>query len=146
MLARVCQPSVEHVHDRGEPQGLQEAADRACELELDQERNASAVVTRYQRGIAEHQPPTLTTPLLRDSGKETLGFLVREGQQGQFLMAIKRGDDPRRPPTETSGAGVEQPAPDARGQRRALPRQTFAPGRCTFSATSRPNHLRRSWR
>ena len=104
----MCQPSVERVHDRGEPQGLQEAADRACEPELDQERNASAFVTRYQRGIAEHQPPTLTTPLLRDSGKETLGFLVREGQQGQFLMAIKRGDDPRRPPTETSGAGVEQ--------------------------------------
>jgi hypothetical protein len=44
-------------------------------------------------------------------GEQTPSPLVCEGQQCQFLLAIKRGDDTRRPTAEPSAAGIEQNRP-----------------------------------
>jgi hypothetical protein len=45
---------------------------------------------------------------LRNGGKQLVGFRIRERQQSQFLLSIKSGDEPRRPPAELSFVIEEQ--------------------------------------
>jgi hypothetical protein len=47
-------------------------------LELGKEQNATAIVTRDCRAVAEHEPPAFTPPVFWHRGEQAHCFLVCE--------------------------------------------------------------------
>jgi hypothetical protein len=66
------------------------------------------VVAFDRRSIAEHDPPAVGTPLFGNGRQQNGCFRVIERNERQFTLAIKAGDDPRRPSAEPSAAREEK--------------------------------------
>jgi hypothetical protein len=86
----------------------QRASQRPGQADLPEERDASSCVTGNRRPVAKDEPPAFVPRVFGHGPEQTIGLLVGERQQRQLFASIEPGDDPRRPPTELSGAGVEQ--------------------------------------
>ena len=99
---------VERVDDGRQPKRSQPAPAPAREPHRGQEHHAPALVSRDEGPIAKHQPPAFASSGFRHLGQQFTGPLVGEWQQGHFSVSVDGGDDPRRPTTEPSAAGIEQ--------------------------------------
>jgi hypothetical protein len=99
---------VQLVQQRRRSQSSQDSAERAGQPDRDEERLAPAVVSGKQAPVGKDEPPALATRLLGHGRKQMAGFLVGQREQRQLFVPVDRGDDPRRPPAELSGAGIEE--------------------------------------
>jgi hypothetical protein len=87
---------------------LEQSPERAGQTQLEEERHASAAVTRSQRPVAPNEPPALGACLSGNGSEQTVGLGIREGEQREVLIPVEPRDDPRRPAAELSAAGVEE--------------------------------------
>ncbi len=110
-LTMASHEPVERVDEWRQSEPAKQLAERPGQLDLGEERYPATAVARDQRAIAEHEPPTFVACLLGDCREQPAGRLVRERKQCQFLASVECGDDPRRPATELSAAGIEQDRP-----------------------------------
>jgi hypothetical protein len=92
---------------------------------LGKERHAAALVARNERPVAEDEPPAVTALVFRHGDEESPGFVIGEREQTQLTVPVDPGDDTRRPPTELSGAGVEE-------YRTREPSDGHVSGKCVF--------------
>jgi hypothetical protein len=72
---------VEGVEERPCPQGSQGPAERARQAELGEDLDCAPVVARDRCAVAEHEPPALAAPLLRNGCEQAAGLLVSEWEQ-----------------------------------------------------------------
>jgi hypothetical protein len=107
-LAMLGDEDVQDVDEPGQMEGFQRAADRSREPKRRKEHDAAPLVARDRCPIAEDHPPAFLAAFLRHRGEETLGLLIRKRQQCHFPATVERGDDPRRPATESSAVVIQQ--------------------------------------
>jgi hypothetical protein len=103
-----CDHLVESVDERRGPKSSQHASERSSEPDLDEERDAASGVAGNGRPVSQDEPPAFVTCFFGDGSEEAAGLVVGQWQQRQLFASVERGDDPRRPPAELSGAGIEQ--------------------------------------
>ena len=87
---------------------MKKSAERSGQPNLGKERDAPSAVAWDGCAIAEDEPPAFVTLLLRDFGQQTVGLLIGERKQRQFVVPVDGGDDPRRPTAEPSATGIEE--------------------------------------
>ena len=80
-------------------------------MELGEEPDAPTPVASDRRAIAKDEPPAVAARVLRDGREQPTCLLIRQRKQREVLPSIHRGDDPRRPATEPSTAGIEEDGP-----------------------------------
>jgi hypothetical protein len=119
---------VERVENEGETQDTSQPAERAEEAELREDGHGSARVARDRCAVAQHDPPARAAPLFRNVREQAVRVRVRQGQQSELLAAVEHGDDPRRPATELSAAGVEQNGAEKLGFRPEVHLEVVLPG------------------
>jgi hypothetical protein len=86
----------------------QHASERTRKPDLGEERHTSSGVAGHQRAVAENEPPTLAAGFLGYRSEEAVGLRIAEWKESHLPVSVERGDDPRRPATEPSAAGIEQ--------------------------------------
>jgi hypothetical protein len=99
---------VERVEEGRGAEGPQRAPERAHRTHFEEQSDAASGIARDGRAVPEDEPPALVARVIGHRREQTSGFLVGQRQQRQLFTSVELGDDPRRPPTELSGAGVEQ--------------------------------------
>jgi hypothetical protein len=95
---------VECVNHLGRAERSKQAAQRAGQSDLGQERDAPSVIARHGRAIAEDEPPALATCFLRHRCEKTVCLLIGEREQSQLFATVESGDDTRRPAAKPSAA------------------------------------------
>lgn len=108
MFAIPCQQPLERVNQQRQPQPPQHATEHSGTLDLREECDSSTLVTGNWRAVAKHDPPAFASLLLWHGGKQTPRLFVPERKERELLASVKPGDDPRRPATKPSAAGIEQ--------------------------------------
>ena len=111
MLARFGQQLIYRIHERRQPERAQDAAERSGELDSRKEHDTSSPIARDGSAVAEYEPPTFSAFVLWDPSEQSVGLLIGEWKQCQFLASVKRSDDTRRPTAEPSAARVKQNRP-----------------------------------
>jgi hypothetical protein len=106
--AVLSQEPIERVDERRQSTRTQHEPEPPGERDLGQEHDAAAAVAREGHPVAADDPPAFRTSVLRHQSQQAPGFLVRKWKQGKLLTQVDRGDDPRRPATESSTARIEQ--------------------------------------
>jgi hypothetical protein len=99
---------VERVEEARGAEGPQHVSERSRRPHFEEERDGASGVARDWRSVPQDEPPAFVPRVFGHGPEQTIGLLVGERQQRQLFASIEPGDDPRRPPTELSGAGVEQ--------------------------------------
>jgi hypothetical protein len=99
---------VEAVDERRGAEGPQYASEWACHAQFEKEGDSASGIAGDRRAVPEDQPPTFIARVLGHGPEQAIGLFVGERQQRQLFASVELGDDPRRPATELSGAGVEQ--------------------------------------
>jgi hypothetical protein len=99
---------IERVNERRQSTRTQHEPEPPRERDLGQEHDTPAAVASEGHPIAADDPPAFCTSVLWHHGQQATGFLVRKWKQGKLLTQVGRGDDPRRPATESSTARIEQ--------------------------------------
>jgi hypothetical protein len=84
------------------------ASQRPGQPHLGEQRYAAASVAGDWRPVAQNEPPALVPRLLGYAREQATGLSIGERKQRQLLAPVEPGDDPRRPPAELSGAGIEE--------------------------------------
>jgi hypothetical protein len=102
---------VQRIEERRRPQRPEEARERTREPELGEQRHTPAAVAGNRRAVPAHQPPTLAAGFLGNGREQLLRVGIRQREEGQLLVSVKPGDNPRRPATELSAAGIEENRP-----------------------------------
>jgi hypothetical protein len=100
--------AVESVDEWRRAEGAEYASERTGDPDLLEERHAASRVTRYRRAVAADEPPAFFPRVFRHGGEKASGLVIGERKQSQLFASVEPGDDPRRPPAELSGAGVEK--------------------------------------
>jgi hypothetical protein len=103
-----CDELVDRVQQRGGTKHPECATQRASESELAQEGETAACIPLDRCPVSKHEPPALVAGLPGDRREQPAGLVVRERKQGELLAPVEPDGEPRRPATESSGAGVEQ--------------------------------------
>lgn len=96
--------SVERVDYRISPQCSQGPAEPVGKPQFFEEFYAAPGVSRDRRTVCTHEPPAVSSCLLRDSCQQPDSRVVAKRQQGQCLTSIDPRDDTRRKSAEPSGA------------------------------------------
>jgi len=99
---------VHRVNECGCAERSQHAAQQARQAELGELRDAASAVARNGLAIAEDEPPAFAARILGNRCEQAVGPLLAERKQGQLLVPVKSGDDPRRPATQPSATGAQQ--------------------------------------
>ena len=73
-----------------------------------EKRDAASSIARYERRVAQDEPPAIVPLARRDVRKQPGSRLVVEREKGKLVPTIEPCDDTRREPAELSGARVEQ--------------------------------------
>ena len=87
---------------------MKKSAERSGQPDLGKKRDAPSAVAWDGCAIAEDEPPAFVALLLGDFGQQTVGLPIGERKQGQFVVSVDGGDDPRRPTAEPSATGIEE--------------------------------------
>jgi hypothetical protein len=98
---------IEGIDEQRRMEDLQQAAEPACQAELDEERHASAPIARQRRPVAKDEPPALTARLIGDGMEQTDGLVVGQRQQRKAFVSVELGNDPRCTAAESSPARVQ---------------------------------------
>ena len=88
-----------------------QSAELSGQPDLGKERGAPSAVAGDGCAIAEDEPPAFVALLLGNFGEQTVCLPISERQQGQFVVSVDGGDDPRRPTAQPSATGIEENRP-----------------------------------
>jgi hypothetical protein len=99
---------VERVEKPRDMHGSGDACERAGQRDLVEESDRAAAVAGDRCPVSTHEPPAVVARVLGHAREKPRCVVVGEREQGQLVAPVELGDDPRRPTTELSGAGVEQ--------------------------------------
>ena len=91
--------TIERVHERREAETLQHPAERCQHADLTHDGHAGAGVPAQRRPVAQHEPPAFSALVLGYGGEQGAGPLVIQWKDGERVMPVERGGDPRRPTT-----------------------------------------------
>jgi hypothetical protein len=76
--------------------------------DLGQERGAAPGVTGDRSSVAEDEPKASEPRSVGHAGEQAAGLLIVQRKERNPFVSVEPDDDTRRPPTELSGAVIEQ--------------------------------------
>jgi hypothetical protein len=99
---------VECIDDRRRVYCAEHVFHRPRQPDLGQERGAAPGVTGDRSSVAEDEPKASEPRIFGHAGQQTAGLLIVERKERNPFVSVEPNDDTRRPPTELSGAVIEQ--------------------------------------
>jgi len=102
------QERVHPVNEQGQSECAKDLAKRPSGLKREQEHDASALVARNRRTVAQYQPPAFRSLFLGYMCEKANRFLICKREQAELFTLVEFGDEPRRPATKPSSARIQQ--------------------------------------
>jgi hypothetical protein len=99
---------VECVDDRRPVHCAEQVFRRPRQPDLGQERGAAPCVPGNRSSVAVDEPKASEPRILGHAGEQAAGLLIVQRKERDPLVSVEPDDDTRRPPTELSGAVIEQ--------------------------------------
>jgi hypothetical protein len=99
---------VERVDDRRRVYCAEHVFHRPRQPDLGQECAAAPGITGDRSAVAEDEPKASEPRIIGHAGQKAAGLLIVQRKERNRFVSIEPDDDTRRPPTELSGAVIEQ--------------------------------------